>query len=299
MRRARRALRNVAIALLGAWALYLVAVNVFVGTRLLRNLTSYDPGALRVEYDRAYSILPGRIHVEGLRIRGRDSNVEWLLTIDRCDFGVVFRDLLQRRFHATHVRGDGLSLHARQRRPTFTPDEADALPPVDGFSDPPYASVPPPAVTDAEYNLWSIWLEDVVADHVRDIWVDTLRYAGDARVSGRWYFRPVRWLEVGPARRERSSRRAIASRCATSSHAPAGSGSTSRPPSRAGARTSRRSSWAARSISAWAWTASALRRSCSSGRGRGSRRDAPRSARRRAGPIEAARQRQARPHRSR
>ena len=106
---------------------------------------------------------------------------------------------MHRRFHADHVVGDGLSLRVRRRKPTFTAAEMAALPPVPGFADPPLAGPPPPPLTDANYNLWSIWLEGVVADHVREIWIDTIRYAGDLEVRGRWFFRPVRWLDVGPA----------------------------------------------------------------------------------------------------
>ncbi|MGH7297706.1 MAG: hypothetical protein ACRELB_22400, partial [Polyangiaceae bacterium] len=194
-----RLLRLCFAVLAGGWLLYLIAVNVVIRTRLLRNLISEDPGAMRVDYASAYSLVPGRIHVEGLRIRGRDSHVEWILTLDRCDFRVAFADLLHRRFHADHVHGDGLSLRVRQREPSFTTEEAAALPPVPGFSDPPLAGPPPPPLTDADYDLWSIWLEGVVADHVREIWIDTLRYTGDVQVRGRWFFRPVRWLDVGPA----------------------------------------------------------------------------------------------------
>ncbi len=195
----RRWLRRAAWALAATWALYLVAMNVFVRTRLLRDLLSADPTSLRVDYASAYSITPGHIHVTDLHIRGRDSHIEWILVIDRCDFTVRVADFIHRRFHADDVHGDGLSLRVRQRESSFSPDEMAALPPVPGFSDPPYSGPKPPPVTDAQYHLWSVWLEGVVADHVREIWIDTLRYAGDVRIQGRWYFKPIRWLEVGPA----------------------------------------------------------------------------------------------------
>src|SRR5579872_7426712 len=105
-------------------------MNVFVRTRLFRNLISADPDAILVDYSSAYSIWPGRIEVRNLHIRGRDSNIEWILVLDRCSFAVQFRDFLHRRFHAEDVRGDGLSLRVRQREPSFTPDKAAALPPV-------------------------------------------------------------------------------------------------------------------------------------------------------------------------
>jgi hypothetical protein len=197
--RLRRALRITAITLVAAWAFYLVGMNVLLRTGLLRHLLSEDPVSFLVDYSSAYSIIPGRVHVEDLRLRGRDSNVEWILTLDRCDFRFGLLDFAHRRFHAYHVRGDGLSMRVRQREPSFTAEEVAALPPVPGFSDPPYSGPPSPPISDADYHLWSVWLEDVDADHVREIWVDTMRYSGDLEVRGRWFFRPVRWLDVGPA----------------------------------------------------------------------------------------------------
>jgi hypothetical protein len=176
-------------------------MNIFLRTRIFRNLISYEPGSLLVEYATAYSVVPGRIHAEGLAIRGRDSHVEWILRIDRCDFWVSFLDLLRRKFHASQVRGDGLVLRVRLRVGEATTEHNAALPPVPGFADPPYKAVGPasPPLSDAEYDLWSIQLDDVDANHVRELWIDTLRYSGDLRVRGRWFFRPVRWLDVGPS----------------------------------------------------------------------------------------------------
>ncbi|HEY6463576.1 MAG TPA: hypothetical protein VIY73_25585 [Polyangiaceae bacterium] len=198
-RRAAGLLRVLLYVAFGAAALYLVALNVFVRTRLFRDLIGSDPDSMLVDYTSAYSIVPGRIHVEGLRIRGKDSHVEWILTLDRCDFDVSFLDLAHKKFHASHVEGDGLSMRVREREASFTTDEMRSLPPVPGFSDPPYSGVKPPTLTDANYNLWTIQLDGVHAAHVREIWIDTVRYAGDMDIRGRWYFRPIRWLDVGPA----------------------------------------------------------------------------------------------------
>ncbi|HLK40105.1 MAG TPA: hypothetical protein VKU41_25290 [Polyangiaceae bacterium] len=185
----------------GAAAFYVVGMNVFLGTRLFRSAINADPDSLRVEYASARSLLPGHIHVEGLHIRGRDHHVEWILVVDRCDFRASFSELLHKRFHASDVRAEGLSMRVRRRRDTFTREETAALAPVPGFVDPPLTDVGPPLapLTDENYNLWSIRLDGVDVRHVREIWIDTLRYTGDLHVLGRWFFRPIRWLEVGPA----------------------------------------------------------------------------------------------------
>ena len=198
----RRAARLAALALVAALGAYLVGMNVFLRTRLFRNAITSRSGSLLVDYRSAYSLFPGRIHVEGLTIRGRDSSVEWILLLDRCDFRVSFAALARRRFHASHVNGDGLSLRVRLRKEaSVSPEETAALPPVPGFLDPPLKDVgpPPPPLTDANYDLWAIELDDVDAHHVRELWIDTVRYTGDLEIRGRWFFRPLRWLDVGPA----------------------------------------------------------------------------------------------------
>jgi hypothetical protein len=191
-----------ALVVAGALAVYLAAMNVFLGTRLFRHAISYDASSLLVDYDRAYSLWPGRIHVEGLVIRGSDCNVEWVLVLARCDFKQHFVDLLHKQFHAGPVSAEGFSLRIRQRRRGWTAREIAATPPVPGFADPalPVPGPAPAPPADPESALWSVRLDDVDVRHVREIWVDTMRYSGDIEIHGRWLFRPMCWLEVGPAR---------------------------------------------------------------------------------------------------
>jgi hypothetical protein len=186
---------------LGLLVTYLVGINVLVGTRMLRSALSADPEEMLVDYASAYSWVPGRVHVEGLKIRGSDSNIQWVLSIDKCDFRFSPLDFLHRRFHASHVRGEGLTFRVRLRVDSATPEHLAALPPIPGFAGFPHRKPgpEPPPPTDAQYRLWSIQLDDVDARDVREIWTDTIRYSGELRVRGRWIFRPMRWLDVGPA----------------------------------------------------------------------------------------------------
>lgn len=198
---ARKVAKVAGLLLVGTALVYLVGMNVFLRTHLFRDAIGSDPDSLLVDYTSAYSLWPGSIHVEGLSIRGKDSHVEWILRIDRCDFRAFLRELAYKKFHADHVRADGVSMRVRRRLDRVTPETMSALPEVPGFEDPPIADVgpPPPPLTDATYNLWSIELDDVVASHVREVWVDTVRYSGELGVVGTWVFRPLRGLGVGPA----------------------------------------------------------------------------------------------------
>ena len=201
--RAARIGKRFALVLVGVAVFYLVSVNAILRTPLLRHFTNSDPESMRVEYKSAYSLYPFHGHVDGLTIRGRDRNVEWILTLDHGDFSVAAWQLLRKRFQATHVTADGLTFRARFRQEASanTPERVAALPPVPGFADPPLAdpTPAPPPLSDKEYNLWAVQLSDIDIDHVREVWVDTIRYAGDGRVRGSWLFRPIRQLEIGPA----------------------------------------------------------------------------------------------------
>ncbi len=182
---------------------YLLIANGILRARILRDGLSKDPEARLVDYQAAYSIIPGRVHVEGLTIRERERSVEWVVTLDRADVHIALFDLLRRSFHVTSLRASGVSFRARLRvDPRDTrPEVLAALPPIPGFADSPEVDVGPeaPPVSDADYKLWSIDLEDVQIEHVREVWVHTLRGQGESRVHARWFFRPQRWLDMGPA----------------------------------------------------------------------------------------------------
>lgn len=208
-RLATAALGSVAIATL----LYLVTANILLRSGLLRNAISGShlhfalsgrSTALRLDYRSAYSLMPGRVHVEGLSIRGRERDLEWFVSLDRADVDVSFMPLLHRTFHATGVQASGLSVRARLRltHANATSDLVAELPTIPGFADPPLLDdegPAPPPLTDAAYNLWTIDLEDVDVEHVREVWIHTGRAEGDTRVRGRWLFHPQRRLDVGPA----------------------------------------------------------------------------------------------------
>jgi hypothetical protein len=206
--------RKIAAIALGAVACltvaYLLVANVLLRTRLLRNAistpfaVSNTSSGLLFDYRSAYSVLPGRVHLEGVSIRGRDRTVEWRLTLDRAEVDVSLLALVHRTFRATRLRASGFTMRARFRLTSAdaTPSVVAALPPITGFTDPPLLEIgpEPPPLTEADYNLWTLDFPDVDVAGVRELWIHTLRAKGDTRARGRWFFRPQRWLDVGPAR---------------------------------------------------------------------------------------------------
>ncbi|HXN32361.1 MAG TPA: hypothetical protein VN894_10885, partial [Polyangiaceae bacterium] len=197
--------RALAGALLGVASLYLVPMNVFLSTSLFAKVINGQPDTIDVHFRRSWTFVPGHIHAEGLSIRGRDGNVEWILRLDEVEFDVSFGALARHRFEAFHVYGRGASFRLRQRldAPPISPADVADLPPIEGLG--PYALREPPHPepekwSDAAYHLWTAHLEDVVADNVREVWIDHHRCEGHARIAGRFYLKPIRRAEIGPIR---------------------------------------------------------------------------------------------------
>jgi hypothetical protein len=204
--RALRTFRAALVAFVSLWALYIVGINVFLSTSLFERVLDGDPQTIDIHYRRGWSVIPGRIHAEGLSIRGRDSHVEWILKLDRAEFDMSFLALTRTRFDVSRVHGHGISFRLRNRldAPPTTPLEiaqAADLPSIDGLA--PWSVRPASTNTsdvwsNAAYHLWTAHLENIVADDIREIWIDRGHFEGDARIDGRFYFKPLRKVDVGP-----------------------------------------------------------------------------------------------------
>jgi hypothetical protein len=176
-------------------------MNTFLLSGALGRLLSQNPDTVLVEYRSGWSVVPGFVHARNLRIRSKDGHVEFDLRIDRCSFHVALTDLLRKRFHVLHVHGTGVSFVERFRIDPgmATPERLAAIPRIEGLEAVPLKGPETPAPDDAHYNLITVALDDVDAESVREVWLDTVRFQGDAHVVGGFFLRPIRWASVGPA----------------------------------------------------------------------------------------------------
>lgn len=191
------------MAIVSLWALYAIAMNVFLSTSLFEKVVDGDARTIWVGFRRGWSIVPGTVHARDLAIRSSDSNVEWILRIDEVRFEVSLFDLARKRFTVKDVRGSGVELHLRSREPSpaVTSDHVANVPPIPGFGRLPIRPPEPPGPEvwdDEAWSLWTIRLDDVIAEHVRDVWIDRQRFLGDARVEGGFYLKPIREVRAGP-----------------------------------------------------------------------------------------------------
>lgn len=187
------------LVLAGFELLYLLVANLALRTNAARAAIESARG-IKLEYAAAHSIWPGRVAVEGLRLRFEDYNVQFQLTIQRTRFDLSLHELALRRFHVLSVQAEGVTYRLRHKVHSAQGNEArlDAYPRIEGFGDPPlYQGAPAAEVDDKSYKLWEIHIENVVAS-VRELWILEYRFQGRAEASGAFLLRPKRWVQVTP-----------------------------------------------------------------------------------------------------
>lgn len=196
--RARRVAIGLAAAVLVLYLLYLGAAHAFLSTGRLRALVNKAPDRTAIEYRSASSVWPGRARVKNFRIRDRDLKAEWTFELEDARLSFSVLGLLRRRLHVTSLAGSGATFRARNR---LTPEAAaDAkqhalLPPIAGFPDPPRLQ-PGERKPPRTGKEWTIRVDNVEVDELREIWVDAYRYVGDGRLTGAFFLQPKVHAEV-------------------------------------------------------------------------------------------------------
>lgn len=193
---------------MGLYVVYLVAGNVFLSSSLFDHFVNASPADVTIRYRTAWTWLPGRVHAEGLSIRGRDSSIEWIVRIDDVDFRVSLWAFTHKTFKITQAEANAYSMRVRPRleAPPKSRAEYGNLPPIEGL--PPYGVKTPKTAadiaeltTDEAYHLWTVEMENLVVRSVRELWVGPARFEGDLRAEGEgFYFKPLRQVEVYPAK---------------------------------------------------------------------------------------------------
>ncbi|HET9931365.1 MAG TPA: hypothetical protein VFQ35_11780, partial [Polyangiaceae bacterium] len=199
-RRFRRVGLIVALVML-PWLLYVALGNLFLnagGVGLLLGSTR----EITLKYRYGWTLWPGRVNLRGFHLTFQDANVQFALDLDHANIRLALTELPGRTIHATRLRGDGAAFRMRHRiQPGATHEPwVRALAPIPEFSNPPLfeATVPSPPIAESDYRLWTVHLEDVDVG-ISELWVQFIRYRGNARATGAFRLRPARQLWVGPA----------------------------------------------------------------------------------------------------
>lgn len=175
------------------------ATNLVLRSDWLSGQINSDPETLFMTYTGARSLVPGRLRFDTLVIRSRDSNIEWEARLEGVSVRVRLSSLLGRRFSAGSVRADALSFRLRERleRPEATPARLARYPGIAGFAGPPLRD--PPAPPAPPGDPWIVVVDDLRVGLVREIWIDSWRWTGAARVTGGLFLRSGIEAEVFPS----------------------------------------------------------------------------------------------------
>lgn len=199
-RKIPRPIRIVLLVLVGAYLLAMLASNVILRTGLLRSWLNAHPDRLHVDYASAWSPYPGRVLVTDFTLRFQDANVQMIFDLEKIDMRVDLVDLARKRFHVHNLDARGLSYRMRMKLESAEGQEGRlaAYPPIKGFPDPAVRTPKPSReITDEEYNLWTIQLDDV-ATSIRELWIMEYRYRGEGSIAGGMRLVPLRELWLPP-----------------------------------------------------------------------------------------------------
>ncbi len=196
-----RALKILGWVLVALELVYLVGVNLFLNCNLLP-IAFNGTSQVRATVESGWSIIPERVHVRKVRVTFQDHNLQFAIEVDRAFLVVHLSELVHLTFHGSHLRGEGVSFRMRHRVDPWSKNEpaVGAFAPIPEFLAPAVfeAYVPEAPVSDAQYFLWTVHLDDVDVG-VKEAWVQAFRYRGHGRARGQFELKPARWLWVGPA----------------------------------------------------------------------------------------------------
>lgn len=194
---ARRAL----IAIAALYGLYLLAIHLVLATPLLRHFTNKNSEKFLLEYGSAWSLVPGRVHVRGLRLRLKDSVAEVYIAADRVDAKFDLFALAKKTLRVREAKIAGVAVRVRERMlaEDISPRALEGVAEIPGFDGPPLKSVKPREAPELG-KYWKVDLSAIHIDPLRELWIGPFRFAGDAVVDGGFYLEPLRQFELRPSK---------------------------------------------------------------------------------------------------
>ncbi|HEY6078190.1 MAG TPA: hypothetical protein VIW29_05270, partial [Polyangiaceae bacterium] len=182
---------------------YLAVGNAIVRSQLIKRAVASAEG-FSLDYGKAYTLWPGHVRVRELSFRVEDYNIQFEVVLGDATVDIDLLRLPFKEFRVTRLDASGVRYRFRHKLITVGSDaeRVAAYPPIRGFADPPYyRGVRPPPIADAEYDLWSLRIENVTA-HATELWIMEHRLRGEAVARGSFVIKPARWVQVRPAKLE-------------------------------------------------------------------------------------------------
>jgi hypothetical protein len=181
-----------------SYLLYVVLVASFLSFGGLAWATKNEED-IHFDVERGYSLLPGLIHLRGMKLRVKDYNIEMEVLADRADAFVWLWKLPFKQLHVPWVRVHGAEYKLVHRviDPVLNAERLAAFPDIPGFDRPLHYDAP--QVPADLSKFWSVRFDSIKAD-VRRAWILEYQFLGKVRAEGGFFLDPAREAVVWPCR---------------------------------------------------------------------------------------------------
>ncbi len=159
-----------------------------LSTGMLYTLLNRRPQKHQIEWQSAWTVIPGVIHIRGFKLRNRTPSTSWNLDIDQARLHVSLPALLFRSFRVSRISVNGVSAEIyRLPKPTIDinpdPDRTEiALASFKSVSSPLYSVSTNPGIP--AKPKWRIKLDHIAISEFHQIDVNGYVWSGNGHVEG-------------------------------------------------------------------------------------------------------------------
>lgn len=205
----KRGLVRVALAIAGAYVLFLAITNLLLATGAINALLEREQDNVTIEYSSATSWVPFRVSTRELRVVSQDTAIEFELTADRASAWFSILPLLEKKFVLRDAESEGVRIRMRKSRSLEELCRArpHELPPIGDLARPRGLQSKKECLAQRETQmkktaptdpakLWSVELDNSVGHSVRELWIERMRFLGDASSTHSFVFHPMNSIEI-------------------------------------------------------------------------------------------------------
>ena len=157
---------------------YVIGGNWFLRSPILPQLLNGNPQSLFLHYNRAYTFVPGLVHVRGFWIEGQQGTTKWHAEVERFRVFINVPLLLARRFQVLSVKGEGGDFRLIAHMPKPIPE------------------APKPSDDKPKSPPFRVDIQNIRIDKFSTIAIHDYLFRGDATVGGSFFLWPGRELQI-------------------------------------------------------------------------------------------------------
>ena len=161
----------VIVVVVGLELIWFFGANWALGSEWVTGKINNKPEKMQVQWDKARTLVPGIIHLEGLSIRGQSRKQQWYVELTGGRVHMSLLALATKTFKTYSFDGSGLDFRLRKRQLPEDPPlkTAEFAPEIPGLAvdEPPF----PPKQKKKKKSPWKIVLHDVHIDDFEQLWI--------------------------------------------------------------------------------------------------------------------------------